>query len=99
MVNFIKKHVKRKDRKQQLLYEIGKLNEQILHLEKEVFQTVEQLKREEHENQLLRDKLEPKSCDGCIHAENYRKCTSCARYPKLKDKYEISTSRYCTYAK
>ena len=28
------------------------------------------------------------SCDGCINADNYRKCASCARYPKLKDKYE-----------
>lgn len=39
----------------------------------------------------LADKLKPKSCDGCIHTDNYRKCTSCARYPKIKDKYEVDT--------
>lgn len=90
MVNFIKKHVKRKDQVEQSFYEmeISNLNEQIIQREKEVLQAVELFKREKHKNQLLREKLEPKSCDGCIHAENYRKCTSCARYPKLKDKYE-----------
>lgn len=43
------------------------------------------------DNEELADKLMPKSCDGCIHSDNYRKCTSCARYPKIKDKYEVDT--------
>ena len=42
------------------------------------------------DNEELADKLMPKSCDGCIHSDNYRKCTSCARYPKIKDKYEVT---------
>lgn len=40
------------------------------------------------DNEELTDKLAPKPCDGCIHTDNYRKCASCARYPKIKDKYE-----------
>ena len=43
------------------------------------------------DNEELADKLAPKPCDGCIHTDNYRKCTSCARYPKIKDKYEVDT--------
>lgn len=50
------------------------------------------LKRDSDElrknNAALTDQLMPKPCDGCIHADNYRKCASCARYPKIKDKYE-----------
>lgn len=90
MFNRIKKNGISKGRAQQLLYEmeISKLNEQIIQREQEALQAVELFKHEEHENKLLRERLEPKSCDGCIHAANYRKCTSCARYPKLKDKYE-----------
>lgn len=47
----------------------------------------EKLKLQEHENERLRDMLEPLSCTGCAYEGHYRKCVSCARYPKLKDKY------------
>ena len=43
---------------------------------------------QEHNNAQLQAQMERKTCDGCIHSANYRKCTSCARYPKLKDKWE-----------
>ena len=56
--------------------------------EKDALEAVEKLKRQKHENAMLREQMEPLSCDGCIHAANYRKCASCARYPKIKDKYE-----------
>lgn len=49
------------------------------------------LAEQEHNNALLQEQMTGKSCKGCIHSANYRKCTSCARYPKLKDKYEVAT--------
>ena len=64
------------------------LNAQVIQREKEALEAIEKLKRQEYENGKLRDQMEPLSCDGCIHAANYRKCASCARYPKIKDKYE-----------
>lgn len=67
---------------------IDELKEQVVQREKDVISAMEMFKREEHENKLLREQLAPKPCNGCIHSANYRKCASCARYPKLKDKYE-----------
>ena len=64
------------------------LNAQIIQREKEALAATENLKRQQHENAMLREQMEPLSCDGCIHAANYRKCASCSRYPKIKDKYE-----------
>ena len=46
------------------------------------------LKNAADTNAELQQLLTRPSCDGCINADNYRKCVSCARYPKLKDKYE-----------
>lgn len=46
------------------------------------------LAEQEHNNALLQEQMTGKSCEGCIHSANYQKCTSCARYPKLKDKFE-----------
>lgn len=64
------------------------LNAQIIQREKEALAATENLKRQQHENAMLREQMEPLSCEGCIHAANYRKCASCSRYPKIKDKYE-----------
>lgn len=68
--------------------QIERLNNQVIQREKDALTATENLKRQQHENALLREQMEPLSCEGCIHAENYRKCASCARYPKIKDKYE-----------
>lgn len=64
------------------------LNAQLIRREQDALEAVENLKRKQHENAMLREQMEPLSCEGCIHAANYRKCASCARYPKIKDKYE-----------
>ena len=66
----------------------AQLSDKLKQSERDALEAIEKLKRQEHENGLLREQMEPLSCEGCIHAENYRKCTSCARYPKIKDKYE-----------
>lgn len=68
--------------------ERANLNAQVIQREKDALAATENLKRQQHENALLREQMEPLSCEGCIHAANYRKCASCARYPKIKDKYE-----------
>ena len=68
--------------------ERANLNAQVIQREKDALAATENLKRQQHENAWLREQMEPLSCDGCIHAANYRKCASCARYPKIKDKYE-----------
>ena len=68
--------------------QIEQINQQVIQREKDALEATENLKRQQHENALLREQMEPLSCDGCIHAANYRKCASCARYPKIKDKYE-----------
>ena len=68
--------------------ERANLNAQVIQRERDALEATENLKRQQHENAMLREQMEPLSCEGCIHAENYRKCASCARYPKIKDKYE-----------
>lgn len=56
--------------------------------EKEAIEAKQNFKTQEYYNGQLQQQMERKSCDGCVHSENYRKCASCARYPKLKDKWE-----------
>ena len=56
--------------------------------ERDALEAKQALRTQEYYNAQLQQQMERKNCDGCIHSENYRKCTSCARYPKLKDKFE-----------
>jgi ribosomal protein L19E len=72
--------------------ERANLNAQVIQREQDALAATENLKRQQHENAMLREQMEPLSCDGCIHAANYRKCASCARYPKIRDKYETEES-------
>lgn len=67
------------------------LNEEREHriqAEKNSLEAKENLKRQEHENDLLRDKLERQSCPSdCKHKTNPNACRPCSRYPFAKDKY------------
>ena len=65
------------------------LKRELYNKEKELAEALIKAQELANENKQLADKLAPKLCDGCIHSDNYRKCTSCARYPKIKDKYEM----------
>lgn len=80
------------DERSRLIAQIEQLNDQVIQREKDTLEAQEQLKRQKHENELLREQMEPLSCEGCIHTANYRKCASCARYPKIRDKYETEES-------
>lgn len=71
------------------------LNEEREHriqAEKDSLEAKENLKRQEHENDLLRDKLERQSCPSdCKHKTNPNACRPCSRYPFAKDKYVPAT--------
>lgn len=61
---------------------VADLSERLLQTNKELSKTIEEY------NAAIADLPATGECDGCMHAGNYRKCTSCARYPGLKDKYK-----------
>lgn len=77
------------ERMERKLHQLDVLTKANGNLKRELYNKEKELREALIKAQELADKLMPKSCDGCIHSDNYRKCTSCARYPKIKDKYEV----------